>query len=533
MENTATTNGSLALAQNQKKVITIPASEKTESVKLRVAAYARVSTASDDQMNSFAAQNSYYITLISSKDNWKMVDLYADGGISGVTAEKREDFQRLLTDCRRGLIDRVLVKSISRFARNAKDCLETVRELKSIGVSVFFEEQNIDTGKMTGELLTAVFAAIAQKESESISAHMRWSYQQRMQSGTFVPSHQPFGYRLIDKKITIVPSEAAIVQRIFSDYLSGKNIVEIAEALNRDMEPSPSGQTWCFKSVLTILGNEKYIGDSLWQKTYMTNAFPAVQKANHGEKDQYQAERTHPAIINKDIFENARRLLEARKAMRRQRLLPNENPFLDTILCGTCGDHMRRKSVRGIIYRCCRTHDFGKERCVQSQIPECELEKAFLRLYYKLKHHTDEILSPLLRSLLIVRERRMLWSVEVIELNKKISELSSQNQMLAELKKYGGVDPDIFISKSNELAEQLRAAKLQKERVLSAESDDTIPRTRELMETLDAGPEHLDRFDAELFGELVDKIIVESGERIRFRLKNGLELAEKIERTVR
>ena len=127
----------------------------------------------------------------------------------------------------------------------------------------------------------------------------------------------------------------------------------------------------------------------------------------------------------------------------------------------------------------------------------------------------------------------MLWSVEIIEQNKKISELSSQNQMLAELKKYGGVDPDIFIYKSNELAEQLRAAKLQKERVLSAESDKTIPRTRELMETLDTGPERLEHFDAELFGELIDKIIVESSERIRFHLKNGLELAEKIERTVR
>ena len=533
MENAATTNGNLALAKNQNKVITIPATEKTENVKLRVAAYARVSTASDDQMNSFAAQNSYYTNLITSNENWRMVDIYADAGISGVTAEKREDFQRLLADCRKGLVDRILVKSISRFARNTKDCLETVRELKTIGVSVFFEEQNIDTGKMTGELLTAVFAAIAQKESESISAHMRWSYQQRMQNGTFVPPYQPFGYRLTDKKITIVPSEAAIVQKIFSDYLSGKNIVEIAEALNRDKEPSPNGQTWSVKSVFAILRNEKYTGDSLWQKTYMTDTFPAVHKMNHGEKNQYQAEGTHPAIISKDSFESAHRLLETRKAMKCQRLLPHENPFRDTILCGNCGNHMRRKNVRGIIYRCCKTHDSGKERCIQRQIPESEIEKAFLRLYYKLKHHADAILSPLLRSLLAVRERRMLWSTKVIELNKKISELSSQNQMLAELKKYGGVDPDLFIYKSNELAEQLRAAKLQKERILGAESDDAIPHTRELMEILDTGPEFLTSFDAELFGELVDKIIVESSERIRFRLKNGLELAEKIERTVR
>ena len=533
MEKAAATNGNLALTKKQTKVITIPATEKTENVKLRVAAYARVSTASDDQMNSFAAQNTHYTGLIAGNENWRMVDIYADAGISGVSAEKREDFQRLLADCRKGLVDRILVKSISRFARNTKDCLEIVRELKSIGVSVYFEEQRIDTANLSGEFLTSLFAAIAQKESESISTHIRWSYQQRMQSGTFVPPHQPFGYQLVDMKITIVPYEAAIVQRIFSDYLSGKNIVEISEALNREMEPSPNGQSWSFKSVLTILGNEKYIGDSLWQKTYMTDTFPAVKKTNHGEKNQYQAEGTHPAIISKDIFEKAQRLWESRKTMKRQRLLPTENPFRDTILCGSCGNHMRRKSVRGIIYRCCKTHDSGKERCVQCQIPESEIETAFLRLYYKLKHHIDAILSPMLRSLLTIRERRMLWSAEIIELNKKISELSSQNQMLAELKKYGGVDPDIFIYKSNELAEQLRAAKLQKERVLSAQSDNTIPYTRELVEILDAGPERPTSFDAELFGEFVDKVIVENSERIRFRLKNGLELAEKIERTVR
>ena len=533
MENTVSTSGSLALAKNQYKVITIPAAEKQETVKLRVAAYARVSTASDDQMNSFAAQNAYYTSLITSNEKWRMVDIYADAGISGVTAEKRDDFQRLLADCRRGLVDRILVKSISRFARNTTQCLEIVRELKSIGVSVYFEEQRIDTATMSGEFLTSLFAAIAQKESESISAHMRWSYQQRMQSGTFIPSHQPFGYRLVDKQITIVPDEAAVVQRIFSDYLNGKNIIEIADTLNGDRSPSPSGQAWCFKSILTILGNEKYIGDSLWQKAYMTDTFPAVKRTNHGEKNQYQVEGTHPAIISKEVFGNAQRLLETRKAMKQQRLHPQENPFSDTILCGTCGDHLRRKSVRGIIYRCCKTHDSGKEKCALRQIPEREIEKAFLRLYYKLKHHTDEILSPLLRSLVTVRERRMLWSTEIIELNKLISELTSQNHRLTELKKFGGVDPDIFIYKSNELAEQLRAAKLQKERVLSAESDDTIPRTRELMETLEAGPERLASFDAELFGELVDKIIVESSERIRFRLKNGLELTEKIERTVR
>ncbi|MEI3349286.1 MAG: recombinase family protein [Dysosmobacter sp.] len=167
------TDGSMALREKQYRVITIEATEKPQNAKLRVAAYARVSSASDDQLNSFAAQNRHYSDLISSKENWRMVDIYADEGITGTSAEKREDFQRLLADCRRGLIDRVLVKSISRFARNTKECLETIRELKSLGVGVYFEKENIDTATMSGEMMTALFASFAQAESE---IHL-WQYE--------------------------------------------------------------------------------------------------------------------------------------------------------------------------------------------------------------------------------------------------------------------------------------------------------------------------------------------------------------------
>ena len=187
------TNGTLALEEKKYRVITIEAAEKPQDVKLRVAAYARVSSASDDQLNSFAAQNKHYTTLISGKEKWTMVDIYADEGITGTSIEKREDFKRLLSDCRRGKIDRVLVKSISRIARNTKECLEAIRELKSLGVSIYFEKENIDTSMMSGEMMTALFASFAQAESESISGNMRWSYQKRMQNGTFVPATMGFG----------------------------------------------------------------------------------------------------------------------------------------------------------------------------------------------------------------------------------------------------------------------------------------------------------------------------------------------------
>ena len=234
------TTGSLAL--EQKKVIVIEAAQRPETQKLRVAAYCRVSSDSSDQMNSFAAQLNYYTTLISGKGNWTMTDIYADAGISGTSAQKRPDFQRLLSDCRRGRVDKILVKSISRFARNATDCLETIRELKAIGVGVCFEEQGIDTSEMTGELLTAMFSAIAQKESESISGNMRWSYQHRMKSGNFITCKAPFGYRLKDGMLEIYEPEAEIVRTIFSQYLAGQSKDEIAETVTALGVPTRDGK---------------------------------------------------------------------------------------------------------------------------------------------------------------------------------------------------------------------------------------------------------------------------------------------------
>ena len=284
------TDGSMALQEKQYRVITIEATEKPQKAELRVAAYARVSSASDDQLNSFAAQNRHYSDLISSRDNWRMVDIYADEGITGTSAEKRQDFQRLLADCRRGLIDKVLVKSISRFARNTKECLEAIRELKSLGIGVYFEKEAIDTGTMSGEMMTTLFASFAQAESESISGNMRWSYQRRMQSGTYLPSSVPYGYRICNRQIAIDEEEAKVVRRIFRDYLAGINMAEIAASLNRKGIPKRKNNAeiiWHKASIRYILSNERYVGDSLWQKTYMTDAFPPVMVRNRGEKEMY------------------------------------------------------------------------------------------------------------------------------------------------------------------------------------------------------------------------------------------------------
>lgn len=532
MAERKTVDGSLALADKQVRVIKIEATEKPRAAKLRVAAYARVSSSSADQLNSFAAQNDYYQNLIRSKENWSLADIYADEGISGTSAEKRPDFQRLIADCHQGLVDRIVVKSISRFARNARECLEAIRELKLLGVGVYFEEQNIDTVTMSGEMLTALFAAIAEEESKSISRNTRWGNRKRMAAGTFLPSSMPYGYRLTDKEIIIEPAEALVVCQIYQDYLAGMGTDAIARKLNEQGVPPSQGKKWGHSAVIYILRNERYIGDSLWQKTYATESFPTQQVRNKGELPQYYAEETHPPILSKEVFEAAQRLAADRKppAVDEPRIL---SPFNGRIVCGQCGRSFRKRTDRGQTYWICRTHEESPEACGVTQIPDTELCNAFLRLHYNLKHSGADILPQMLAELQTIRERKMLWSSDIVELNEQISKLSSENKMWTDLKSQGLVDPDIFIARTNELAEQLRSAKQKKARLLMESADGTLARTEELIAALEAGSEELDSFDAELFDELIDKIIVDSSRQIRFRLKNGLELCETIRRATR
>ena len=268
------TDGNLAL--EQQRVIVIPAHDEVVARKLRVAAYARVSSSSEDQLNSYRVQNQYYSELISSNPDWEMVDIYADEGITGTSVEKREDFQRMMQDCRKGKIDRILVKSISRFARNTKDCLAAVRELKELGVSVQFEEQGIDTSKVSSEMVTAIMASLAQKGSESISGNVRWGVQKRMLDGTFISSSGPYGYEMFHGQLRILPSEAQFVKWIFQAYLSGLNAQSIAEQMNQAyaLLGIENTRKWHNTTILYILSNERYIGDSLWQKTYATDSLP-------------------------------------------------------------------------------------------------------------------------------------------------------------------------------------------------------------------------------------------------------------------
>ncbi len=530
MSSQSKTDGSNAL--KDRRVIVIEATQKQEQKKLRVAGYARVSSDSSDQLNSFAAQNTYFTKLIESNDQWEMVDVYADEGISGRSAEKRGDFQRMIADCERGKIDRIITKSISRFARNAKECLTIIRHLKSIGVSIYFEEQNIDTSIVTGEMLTAVFAGLAQAESESIGKNMRWSYEKRMASGEFNTCKSPLGYRMVKGQLEIDEDEAAIVRMIFRDYLSGKSCKAIGAKLQEmGVQAKDRKRVWNSSTISYILSNERYIGNALLQKSYTTETFPPQRKLNHGEVPQYYVEGSNPPIIDKETFAAAKSLMASRsEKVSRNR---NSSPFMQKIHCGYCGALARHKAENGKVNWVCYTHNKNAMLCPTGPIPDDEIKKAFLRLYFKLKLDNMCLLKELEKDLTQLRNRKMLWSVDVIELNKRISDIAEQDQQLSELNSLGLADPDFYISQKNDLAAQMRQAKLEKERLVSSKDDETLKETKRTIEILENSPESLTEFDDGLFEELVTAIIIEDNTHLRFQLRNGLELQETIERTVR
>ena len=529
MEKMLKIDGNLAVRQGEREIITIEANGKTKAAVIRVAAYVRVSSSSEEQLNSYAAQNSYYTDLIAAHKDWKLVDIYADEGISGTSADKRDDFQRMMADCRRGLIDRVLVKSISRFARNTKDCLEAIRELKSIGVTVCFEKEKIDTAIMSSEMITAVMASLAQKESESIGSNMRWSYQKRMESGEFNTCKAPYGFRLVGNELAVEEPEAEVISAIFKMYLSGMNRAEIAKDLRQKNAPTRSDVSeWKESTVYYILSNERYSGNALLAKWITTESFPHKKVRNHGESPQYYVERSNPAIIAEETFKKAKSLAKRRTV--NHVLTHTSGPFYRNIICGCCGATYIRRQPRSKEYWTCNSRYKNVSSCPMPSVSTEAIEDAFCRLYYKLKHHGEAILTKMISTHLEMKSRRMLWSLDVIELNKRIADLTNQNQLLTMLKQQGLVDSDLFISRSNTIAEQLRNAKLEKSRILEAEGDSTIQQTQALLDALSEGPELLETFDAELFDRMVEKIIVEDGEYIAFRMINGLMLREQIER---
>ena len=358
-----------------KKITKLPSQPKLVQ-KLRVAAYARVSTGKDAMLHSLTAQIDYYKTKIRANPEWIFAGVYADEAKTG-TKETREAFRQLITDCCDGKIDMVLTKSISRFARNTVTLLQTVRMCKEWGVDVFFEEQNIHTMSGDGELMMSILASYAQEESRSVSENQKWRIRHNFASG--IPWNGALlGYRIRDGRYEIVPEEAEIVRRIYAEYLEGFGYHAIVKHLRENGVLSRLGGDWGASGISKILQNHAYTGSLLLQRYYRENHLTKKKLVNKGELPKYYAEDTHDAIISKETFD----AVQAERTRRAERFGNHTGtrqfyPFTGKMVCAVCGKHYRRKVVKSGVVWICETFDHvGKFACASKQIPEETLIQA-------------------------------------------------------------------------------------------------------------------------------------------------------------
>lgn len=338
----------------------------------RVAAYARVSSGKDAMLHSLAAQVEYYSNYIRRHPGWEYVGVYADEAKTG-TKDSREQFQQLLTDCKAGKIDHILTKSISRMARNTVTLLETVRELKAMGITVYFEEQNIDTGTDDGELMLSILASYAQEESRSASENQKWRVRQNFENG------QPWrgfmlGYRYKDGQYIVVPEEAEIVRSIYADFLDGRGVTAIMKRLNKEGILTQQGFTWHKSAITRVLKNYTYTGNLLLQTKYRENHLTKRTLVNHGQLPQYHATDTHEPIIDIGTYNSVQLEMYRRAQKYGKAQTSGKYPFSGMITCAGCGKHYRRKvTATGAVWICSTYNTHGKAACHSKAIPESTL----------------------------------------------------------------------------------------------------------------------------------------------------------------
>ena len=339
----------------------------------KVAAYARVSSGKDAMLHSLSAQVSYYSDLIQKYSDWQCARVYADEAVTG-TKDSRPEFDRLINDCRDGKVDYILTKSISRFARNTVTLLSTVRELRDVGIGIYFEEQRIDTLTVEGEFLLTVLASYAQEESRSVSENCKWRARKGFEKG--VPyACEMLGYRLVNGKITVIPEEAELVRRIFAMYLDGYGTAAISKTLNAEGIKSHRGNTFSQSSIWSILRNEKHCGDLMLQKYFRSDHITKRKIENVGQLPRYFVADDHEPIIDRETFQAVQDEIKRRADMFANSNEPTFSVFSSKIRCGICGKNYRRKPNCGHWHWTCGTYlTLGKAACPSKRVPEVTLK---------------------------------------------------------------------------------------------------------------------------------------------------------------
>ena len=511
--------------------------EENESVgmakKIRVVAYCRVSTASDEQLISLEAQKAHYETYIKANPEWEFAGLYYDEGVSGTKTAKREGLLSMLKDCGRGKIDYIITKSISRFARNTTDCLTMVRRLLKLDIPVFFEKENINTASMESELMLSILSGLAESESASISKNSKWSVKNRFKNGTFIIAYPPYGYANVDGEMVVVPEQAVVVKRIFAGTLAGKSTHVIARELNAEGIQPKKGKNWTPGTINAILKNEKYTGDVIFQKTYTDSSFN--RHTNYGEYDQYLCEGHHEPIVSHEDFDKANELLLQRGKEKGNgkdtAKYQNRYAFSGRIRCGECGSTFKRrmhyKPSGAYVAWCCTSHIESVDACSMKYITDDVLKAAFLTMMNKLVFSHKVVLQPLLNDLITTSDTERLRQISGIE--NQIEKNVKQKQVLTDLMTSVKLSPALFHKVSNELNTEAEMLCKKKEGLLYSMNGEysKVDELKSLMQFTTKN-NMVTEFTDELFLAYVARVTVISRTEVMFELKCGMNLKERL-----
>lgn len=510
-----------------KRITKIDAAAK-EAKKLRVAAYARVSTDSADQLVSLDAQKEHYEQVIKNCPNWEFAGLYYDEGVSGTKMAKRDGLLRMLADCERGLIDYILVKSISRFSRNTVESVETVRRLSAMGIYIFFEKENIDTGKMEGELMLSIMSSLAEDESRSLSENNKWSIQKRFQNGTYVIGTPAYGYKNVDGKMVIDEEKAAIVRRMFASVMEGKSGAKIANELQAEGIPTARGGKWQSSVIINMIRNETYIGVAVFQKTYKDDQFNS--RVNYGEKGMYRIEGHHEPIVSEEVFRAANFAVDnnaREKGITKSRKYTKRYALSGKVFCGECGGKCKRKKIYGEVWYGCDTHVKDKKKCRQLPVRADMVEAAFVNMMNKLIYGRDAVLLPMSGRLLGGGNTEVLGRLE--SLNTELAMVAERRQAADKFFAKGLLDAAVYREELDALAQkekEINAARTG----IEGDPDLDFDRQLALNELLKytAKAEQLTAFSDEVFTKHVDRVIIVSRKEVGFVMKCGPVFRERI-----
>lgn len=534
-----------------KTVTIIPATITGPQVKrrsgpLRVAAYCRVSTDDKEQLTSYRNQIDFYTQKISSNPEWTMAGIYADEGITGTIARKRKEFNKLMAACRRGRVDLILTKSVSRFARNTLDCLTYVRMLKELGIGVLFEKENINTLKDSNETILTLCSALAQSESESMSGNITWSKRKAFRDGkvTFQYS-RTLGYRRgADGKPEIIPEDARVIRRIFCSYLAGGSLGRICkELMEAGIKNSTGGDEWKASTLLYLLQNEKYCGDALLQKTFVSDCISKKVKKNNGELPQVYVKDNHPAIVSRELFnwvqeEIARRRSKPKVSTKTSKTnlgkFSSQYALSELLCCGECGTPYRRVTWtscdrKRIVWRCISRLESGKKNCKSSPtIPEPILHGAILRGMRLLLDNKAELLASIRDAL----NTALTSSAEgdAPSIQRRIEEKNAAMMKLVQFAVESGATEDYFDAKFAELAAEIAALHAQAEKLEQSDVTRDTLQTRfdEMMKRLESEEPDLETYNDDLVRYYIESITVMSKTQINIRFKMGIEIAEEL-----